>query len=599
VEYDKLSNFRNGKIWAKKAGLWSLLNEKGAVLIAPAFTEINPIADSELAWVKKDGLWGLISEEKGNFICRPQYKVAQVMSENATLVQLSDLFGVVNHVNCGYLLPMNISKVKKVALHIIIYQQNGKWGIFNEQGKISANAIYDSLSLKYTDILLFKKDNMYGLINLNGKELTDASFEEIDDFSEGLFKITQKGKYGYINRFGKFHTRPIFEDATSFRKNQAIAKKDGRYGIIDLKNKFIMSNDYSFIGRNKNVDYYYVKMKDAAGQKEKFYLYGADMKKITDTAFDSLYVSDSTSSMRVVNDNKISFYNIGQKGLAFSGSYEGATGFKHGFAFVKQKGKWGIINEKGKEILPSVYDEVDYAWFQRSLMFSIKKDGKLGIADNTGKIIIPNEYEVIATALPNYLKVKKDGKWGVIKSTGGTPVVDFIYEHISNKIDNPAIPDWPSIVQKKDKYGMMNEKGEEIYEAKANNIQYVGENLYAVKEKKQYGIMNAKCSNQYEPGFDEIRSYGNGLAPARKGSKWGYINKSGQKELEFLYEDASQYINYVAAVKINGHWGLIDPNGKFLTQPEYDDYKISPDGQKRSLFKDGKEYTVLDNGKIK
>jgi hypothetical protein len=120
-----------------------------------------------------------------------------------------------------------------------------------------------------------------------------------------------------------------------------------------------------------------------------------------------------------------------------------------------------------------------------------------------------------------------------------------------------------------------------------------------VKEKKQYGILNAKCSNQYEANYDEVRLYGNGLAPARKGSKWGYIGKTGQKELEFLYEDAGLYINYVAAVKINGKWGVIDPNGKFLTPAEYDEYKVSADGQKRILFKDGKEYTILDNGKVK
>ncbi|MFL5727941.1 MAG: WG repeat-containing protein, partial [Cytophagaceae bacterium] len=481
-EYDKLTSFRNGKIWARKNGFWGLLNEKGTVLLEFVYTEINPIAGTELTWVKKDSVWGLITEDKGSFICRPQFRIAQVMSENATLVQIIDLYGVINHVNCGYLLPMNITKVKKVALHIIIFQQNGKWGIFNEQGKISANAIYDSLSLKYTDILIYKKDNKYGFINLNGKEITGADYDYIDDYSEGLFLMKQKGKYGYINRFGKYHSKPQFEDASSFKKSQAIAKKDGKYGIIDLKNKFILNNEYSFLGRNKNADYYYVKAKNPSGGKEKFYLYGRDMKKITETGFDSLYVSDSISLTRVINEGKVSFYNILQKVPAFSGSYEEAKPFKNGVAFVKQNGKWGVISDKGKEILPAVYDQVDYEWFQKTLMFSTKKEDKLGLADASGKVILSNEYEAIATALPNYLKVKKGGKWGVIRTTGGTPVVDFLYDHISNKTDNPTAPDWPAIVQKKDKFGIVNEKGDEIYEAKAHDIYYVGEGLYAVKE---------------------------------------------------------------------------------------------------------------------
>src|SRR5690606_39007688 len=118
----------------------------GGTLLEHQYSEINPIAYTELSWVKKGDLWGLLNEEKGVFICKPQFKIAQIMSENATLVQLKEpTFGVINHVNCVYLLPHTITKVKKVAEHTIIYKQEGKWGVFNEWGKIVANAEYDSI----------------------------------------------------------------------------------------------------------------------------------------------------------------------------------------------------------------------------------------------------------------------------------------------------------------------------------------------------------------------------------------------------------------------------------------------------------------------
>jgi hypothetical protein len=599
IEYERLTNFRNGKIWVRKNGLWSLLNSKGQVLVQPEYLEINPIAMTELAWVKsKQNLWGLFNEERGTFICRPQFKVAQIMSENATLVQIVDLYGVINHVNCNYLLPLNISKVKKVAPHIIIYQAFGKWGIFNEQGKIAANAIYDTISVKYNDILMFKKDGFYGLIALNGKELTKAQFEEIADLSDGFFRVKQKGKFGYSSKLGKVYIKPMYEEASSFQKFQAIVKQESKYGIIDVKNKFILSPAFSFIDRDQGTHYYRIKENDPSDQKEKMFLYGLDMKKLSPKGYDTVYVSDLVNFVRIKTNNKFNFFSIADKKNSITGDFEDARAFRNGYAFVKMNGKWGAVDEKGKQIISYTYDSLQYEWFQKSLMFRSFLNGKVGIIDLTGKVIIPNEYEVIATSLPNYLKVKKNGKWGVIRTTGGEPLVNFIYEHISNKLEDPITPEWPAIIQKKEKFGLMNEKGVEIYEAKAMVIDYVGEGMYAVKEKKTFGVLNSNASNEYTPQYDQIEAYGNGLAPVKKGNKWGYINKSGTEAIKPQYEDAGQFFNYIAAVKLGGKWGVIDPNGKLLIAPDYSEYILMPDGS-RKFYKEGKEFTLNNNGTLR
>jgi hypothetical protein len=599
VEYDRLTNFRNGKIWVRKNGFWSLLNTKGQTLVQPEYVEINPIAMTELTWVKsKQNLWGLFNEEKGTFICRPEFKLAQIMSENATLVQIVDLYGVINHVNCNYLLPLNISKVKKVAPHIIIYQSFGKWGIFNEQGKIAANAIYDTIQVKFNDILMFKKDGLYGLIALNGKELAKAQFEEIADFSDGFFRVKQKGKYGYSSKFGKVYIKPSYEDASSFQKLQAIVKQDNKYGIIDVRNKFILAPTYSFIDRDKAAHYYRVMEKDPADQKEKLFLYGLDMKKLSSKGYDTVYVSDLVNLVRVKSEGRVNFFSIADKKNSITGDFEDAKAFKNGYAFVRMNGKWGAIDENGKQLVGYNYDSLQYEWFQKTLVFRSFLNGKVGILDLTGKEIIPNEFEVIATSLPNYLKVKKNGKWGVIRTTGGEPLVNFLYDHISNKLDDPIAPEWPAIFQKKEKFGLMNEKGVEIYEAKAIVIDYVGEGMYAVKEKKTFGVLNSNASNEYSPQYDQIEVYGNGLAAVRKGSKWGYINKTGTEAVKLQYEEAGQFINYIAAVKVDGKWGVIDPNGKLLIAPEFSEYKLLQDGS-RKLYKDGKEFTLNNNGTVR
>jgi len=482
-DYESLTSFRNGKIWAKQNGLWGLMNEKGILLLQPEYTEINPIAYTDLSWIRKDGLWGLYDEGKGKFICKPQYKIAQVMSENATLVQVTEPLGVINHVNCSYLLPLELTRVKKIALHDIIFLQNGKWGIFNEWGKIVANADYDTIYTKYQDVLAMKKEGKSGLLSIMGKELLPAEYDSIGNYSNGFFLVVKDGKYGYSNRLGKVYIKPVYEYGEEFHDGKAIVKQEGKWGIIDYTNKFVIQPQYTLIAWNN--DFY------AVAENGKEYIFDSNLqKKITETAFDSVYASDSSNHVRVKMDGKIKFYNVIKGEYAITKSYDDATAFNYGFAFVKEKGEWGAINKDGKVVVELSYDKISFEKLANRVVFRVGSNSKYGITDVNGKVILPCEFELITNAPPNFFKVKEDGKYGVYKTTG-VLVKHPIYDHITNKVEDPTIPVWPAIVSLKGKYGILNEKGEEVYPLKAIEIQSLGGELFAVKDKKAYSIFNA------------------------------------------------------------------------------------------------------------
>jgi hypothetical protein len=193
--------------------------------------------------------------------------------------------------------------------------------------------------------------------------------------------------------------------------------------------------------------------------------------------------------------------------------------------------------------------------------------------------------------------VKKGGKYGVLKNTG-VVVTEFNYEFINNAIETPGVPEWPAIVVVKGKYGLMNPKGEIIFEAKALKIEYLEESYYSVKEKKDYIIINNKGLPVGEGKFDEIREFSHGYAAVKKGSKWGYVDKSGNEKIKAQYDDAGLFIDYMAPVQSNGMWGVIDINGKELVKPEYEKYLTQPDGT-RKFYKGGKEYTLNKGGVMK
>lgn len=589
-KYEKLTNFRDGKVWAMEKGVWGLIGGRGQIFQSPQYTEINPILNSTLAWVKKNNVWGLFNEEQNKFICQPQYKIAQVMSDEASLVQIDKTFGVVSHSNCNYLLPLEITKVKKIALNDIVFEKNNLWGVFNNEGKVIINPEYDSISLKTNEIIQVKKAGKYGLFTLRGKKIIAPELDYIGEFSEVYFVVKQNGKYGYLTRYGKVFIKPVFNEAKPFKNKKAIVKKDNKYGIIDFTNKILLPFEHdNIVAGNGN---FYVITK-----AEKSYLYDNKLAKITEEAFEKVFHNDTLLAMRVKKDGKISYYNVPAKSYVTTEKFEQAQAYANGFAMVSNGGKMGVLDVNGKQIISCQYEAIVYDKLQSKIVFRTVQNEKEGMLDETGKVIIPNEYEQLIPALPNYIKAKKNGKYGIIR-TNGAAVTEFIYDYIANTKDFPEAPEWPAITSYKGKFGLLNEKGEEILPFKAKDMTYVGNRLYVAKEGKSL-LLVTTIGKTFELDYDEIGYFGDaGFATAKKGDKWGYITVSGEEKIKPQYEQAELFYEKYAAVKTKGKWGVIDRTGKLVIPAEYETYRADNKGN-RIFAKGGKEFVLQPDGSLK
>lgn len=591
--YEMLTDFRYGKIWARQNGLWGLLSDKGKVLLPPQFTNINPIANTEYTWLEKDHVWGLMNEEKGNFICKPQFLKAQIMSENASLVEVAnDLFGVVNHVNCQFLITPEISHVKKVAPRIIVFKQQGHWGLFNEMGILRLKPEFDTLFLKYDNVLQGGKNNLHGLYDLTGKELLPAAYEFIGDFSEGYFLVKKGGKFGYTTRLGKTFIQPQYEGAFPFRNKRAVVKQGGLFGIIDIRNQFILPAKYGYIGRNYEAGYFVVQKKDVSG-KDKYFLLDKNCKGIVESGVDSVYMSDTAAYTRIKSAGKISFINALTGKNAFPEIFDEALPFKWQVAFVKNGEKWGAVDETGKLVVPMKCDSLSYKFWGGRLLLGTSMDGRVGVTETNGKVVLNNEYTLIAFTPPGLLKLKKDGRYGVMKTSGGE-VAPFQYDGMSNAQENPTLPDWPAVVMVKGKYGLLNEKGEKILETKYDLIEYMEEGVFAMKDGKSWTLTDTKGKPLGKQEFDQVQKSAQGMLAVKKGKKWAYVNVRGELVLPFVFEEADGFQDKMAVVKKAGKYGVVDVKGKFIVNPEYESY--SRKGAIRELIKAGNSFVLEKRG---
>ena len=94
-------------------------------------------------------------------------------------------------------------------------------------------------------------------------------------------------------------------------------------------------------------------------------------------------------------------------------AYDYVQSLEREYAVVLQGKAWGLINDRGEEVLPIEYDQLVFAAENKLIA---EKDGVFGVIDYAGKAVVPFRYENIqqyytgGTAL-----VKENGQWGVLR----------------------------------------------------------------------------------------------------------------------------------------------------------------------------------------
>ena len=171
--------------------------------------EIYKVENYNYFVLRKDNLFGVINR-KGDIIINPEYDEVIIPNpeKDVFICNKGEETKVFNETNDQILTEYNnlepirfknISSDLMYEKSVLKYQENGKYGLINFQGKIIAKAIYDEIdSLQYKEgELLVKQNDKLGVINIKGNELIKIEYDEIliDDY----YTEDENYKYsGYI-----------------------------------------------------------------------------------------------------------------------------------------------------------------------------------------------------------------------------------------------------------------------------------------------------------------------------------------------------------------------------------------------------------------
>lgn len=327
---------------------------------------------------------------------------------------------------------------------------------------------------------------------------------------------------------------------STISKRYFSALKDEKWGVIDSQG-------------NTVIDPVYQEMIVIPDEKTDVFLCTYDVDYNTGTY--------KTKALNSKNDEILTGYDTIE---AIANKDVNSLWYEENILKVKKDGKYGLIDLKGKEILPIEYDDIQATLGVKNSL-KIQKDGKYGVANIEGKVVIKPEYaDILQLGEDNksgYIVKNDNGKYGIVDYSD-TPVLQCEYDAVSQIYGNDMY-----VVTKSGKQILVNKDGTEAIKNNSNynSIEEVLKTKEAgviIKKGEKYGVINLDGETIVEPNYEDLKEAKPGILICKKNEKYGIIDLENNEKISAQYtnityqESSDMYI----AEKDNFESDIIDSN---------------------------------------
>lgn len=253
--------------------------------------------------------------------------------------------------------------------------------------------------------------------------------------------------------------------------------------------------------------------------------------------------------------------------------------YKEGEILAKKDGKYGVINNKGVVLIKFEYDQIEGdKFFDKEnqykysgyIAYKTTQDGyRYAYINYKWKLILDAEYNSIEriTSIDNkdeqWLIVSQNGQYGVLKKSKN--IINLSFRQINYNVDNEVF-----VVNRNNKYGIYNKKGEEVIEPKYTEIDFKGMYVYTklADEEKYYYLDGKEADNNYK-NIAKVEDT-NYYITVSKENLYGIIdnNKNILTSNKYAYIEYL-FDNYFVIYDNKNKLGIIDVNDNKKIESEY------------------------------
>ena len=240
----------------------------------------------------------------------------------------------------------------------------------------------------------------------------------------------------------------------------------------------------------------------------------------------------------IVENRKTSLRNRAGT-LLFSGYYEEIKPLDDSLFVTKRRGKLGMLNGKGEEVIPFLYDAMQES---DGLVFLLSR-GRIGaynIQDST--LIIPRFESKLERFGPYYM-TRARGKYGIIDKTA-RKITDFEYDEVRYWNDSTA---W---VKDGADWSLMNLNDRSFLIDTVSNFDMIVDRedlqIATFYGESGYGLASNRLSELLPPKFNDIRNLGNQEDPLFAAEVYSpetgfyillYMNEKGEKLSSYAFRE--------------------------------------------------------------
>ena len=512
--------------------------------------EIEEVKQYNYFSLRKDNLFGVI-DRSGNIIIEPTYDDIKIPNPEKPVFVCyeGDSTKVLNERKEEIL--TDYDKVEPIQLQntvndliyeksVLKYQQDGKYGLIDFEGKRITKPIYDSIdSLNYKEgQLLVKQDGKTGVINIKGNTLIDIKYDQINvdgyytkengyNYSGYIVSTTtdQGYRYGYINYDGKLLLEPNYNQlsrVTQIQDNNnayIICAENGRYGVMK-NDESIIPNEYQSIEYDEGNNLFTIE------KGKKYGIANIEGNIIVPTEYSQIDITGVY--LYATNDQGVVVYNSDgtQANIDTNIAIINTSNEKYKIRIDNSNGtKYGVIDKEGQQVIDEKYNYIEYLF--DDYFIASTENSKLGIIDDKDNVKVE---------INNDLLQRIEGT-DIIQTMTATDNVTRLYDKSLNKICEMANAN----IEVKDNY------------IKISNTE---ETKYFSKEGKELRNTEVYPNNT--------------LFAKNENGKWGFANKNGDTVVEAKYDRVTEFNEYgFAGVELDGKWGVLNSKGEEILAPTY------------------------------
>ena len=262
-------------------------------------------------------------------------------------------------------------------------------------------------------------------------------------------------------------------------------------------------------------------------------------------------------------------------------------------------GQCGMIDRDGNQIVPCIYDDMEYPSCGRILAY---KDNLFGYLDLQGRVRIPMQYLRAGSFSEDRAQVLV-----VIDSfSSGCTYIDTTGRQLFPPVFDNAMPysEGYAPVFRYQRWGLIDRDGREVLPIMYESMTTNHDSVFFAGSADGMALFDYNMKPLTDFVYTWVNSCTEGLIGVRRDDKYGFIDRHGREVIPCIYDGTGIFQQGRTMVCLGNHYGIIDTTGRVVLPIEYDDK--TPKGMKYMYYdslalveKDGKLGFVDLEGNIR